>query len=61
MEFYGSCRAVEQFPAAIGANVVAIIGALSAECAFETANESARALRRQICAAALAIGAHFQH
>ncbi|AJP70856.1 hypothetical protein TS85_02020 [Sphingomonas hengshuiensis] len=56
-----SCRAVEQFAAAIGAAFVQCIGAVGAEGAFERADERPALIGGEIDAAAFAVGAHFQH
>ena len=58
---FGAGRPVHQFAAAIGATVIVAVSAIGAEGAFERANERARRLGRQICAACLAIGPHLQH
>jgi hypothetical protein len=55
------CRAVHQLTAAVRAAIVERFRAWRAERAFEAADERARRLGRQVCAAAFAIRPHFQH
>ena len=54
-------RAVHQLAGAVGASIVQRLGARRAEGAFERADERAGRIRRQVRAAALAIGVHPQH
>jgi hypothetical protein len=61
MQRLGPARAVHEFAAAIGAEVVERFGAFGAEGAFEAADEGTGRFGREIPAAALAIGTHFQH
>ena len=58
---HGARRTIDQFAAAIGAEIVERFGATRAEGAFEAADERAGSLGWQVAAATLAIGPHLKH
>ena len=57
----GARRAVEQFPAAIGAAFVHVFCTIRTKCAFEGADKGTTNMGGQVCAAAFTIGPHLEH
>ena len=61
MQTYRTGWPVHEFAPTIGADVVQFLCTISAECAFEAADEGARCFGRKVEAATLAIWTHLKH